>query len=223
MRDPPLILKESSPVAMINLLAVIVKEVGLISVCPSLGVKRIVGRRNQWCAAGRANIRIGRQRHAGVYDHNAVGTLRFVNGVALHRASRGGGTPGLRDIGRQRGSAPVVVVVERSEIGQAINRRRSGGGYEQAGWSEARKVIQTQNVVAIETKFPDVIALDPGNGIGELHAALVFPVVGAEVVAQLQVVEQTEIGLAGHAGEVVVPPGVLHQGGVDQVGLQGGD
>ena len=66
-----------------------------------------------------------------------------------------------------------------------------------------------------------MIALDPRYRVGTLHAALVKPVVGSEIVAKLEVIENAEVRLTGHAGEVVVTPGVLKEGAVYQAGCQG--
>ena len=72
-----------------------------------------------------------------------------------------------------------------------------------------------------------MIALDPGYGFGKLDASLVEPVVGSEIMAHFEIIQDAEVRLASSPKEVVMPTGVLHEHCIYQVGLQrrvhGGD
>src|SRR5262249_14361816 len=109
-------------------------------------------------------------------------------------------------------------VIKRSEIRQTIDWACSFRQYECPDRRKTRKIVQALDVVAVESEIPYMSALAPRDGVRKLYAALVLSVIRAEVVPELEIVLKAEIWLAGHPEVVVVPPGVLHQHAVDQVG-----
>ena len=61
-----------------------------------------------------------------------------------------------------------------------------------------------------------MLALDPGNSIGELHAGLVVPVKCAEVVAKTQEIGDIQVGLPGDTLKTVIATRPLQECGIHE-------
>lgn len=103
------------------------------------------------------------------------------------------------------------------EIHQAVE-----AGRDNAHGSKAGPDNEIPNVVEVATKFPIVLSSDPGDIVGELHAAFVHGIERSEVVTKRKSVRQVNTGLPSRRREGVVTPRVLGKNCIHERGLEDG-